>query len=51
MTKILIATPAYGGQVYVGFMTNIIKLDRICREHNIIIDYEFCFNESLITRA
>lgn len=51
MIKILVATPAYGGQLYVGYLTNIIKLDRLCRENNIIIDYEFCFNESLITRA
>lgn len=49
--SILIATPAFGGQVYAGYMTSILKLERLCKEKGIIIDYELCYNESLITRA
>lgn len=49
--KILIATPAYGGLLYVGYTASILKLERLLREKNIIIDYEFCYNESLIPRA
>ena len=49
--KILIATPCFGGQIYVGYLTNIIKLERLCKEKNILIEYEFIYNESLIPRA
>lgn len=49
--SILVLTPSYGGQIYVGYLSSIIKLERLCKEKNIIIDYEFCYNESLIPRA
>lgn len=49
--SILVLTPAYGGLTYVGYLSSLLKLERLCKEKNIIIDYEFCYNESLITRA
>lgn len=49
--SIMVLTPSYGGQIYVGYLSSIIKLERLCKEKNIIIDYEFCYNESLIPRA
>lgn len=49
--SILVVTPAYGGLAYVGYISGLLKLERVCREKNIKIDYEFCYNESLIPRA
>ena len=49
--SILVVTPAYGGLAYVGYISGLLKLERLCREKNIKIDYEFCYNESLIPRA
>jgi hypothetical protein len=49
--SILVVTPAYGGLAYVGYVSGLVKLERLCREKNIKIDYEFCYNESLIPRA
>jgi len=49
--KVLIATPCFGGQLFVGYMINLIKLERLCQIKNIIINYEFIYNESLIPRA
>ncbi len=49
--SILITTPAFGGQIYAGYLTSILKFERLCKELGIIIDYEFCYNESLIPRA
>jgi hypothetical protein len=50
-TSILVVTPAYGGQVFAGYLTSLLKLERLCRDKGILIDYEFCYNESLIPRA
>lgn len=49
--SILVATPAYGGQVYAGYLTSLLNLERLCKQKNIKIDYELCYNESLIPRA
>ncbi len=49
--SILVVTPAYGGLAYVGYISGLLNLERVCREKNIKIDYEFCYNESLIPRA
>jgi hypothetical protein len=49
--RILIATPAYGGLIYVGHFTSILKLERLFHEKGIQVDYEYCYNESLIPRA
>jgi hypothetical protein len=49
--SILVLTPAYGGQIYVGYLSSLLRLERLCMEKNIKIDYEFCYNESLIPRA
>jgi hypothetical protein len=49
--SILVTTPAYGGQIFVGYLTGILKLERLAREKGFNIDYEYCYNESLIPRA
>ena len=49
--SILVVTPAYGGQVYAGYLTSLLKLERLCKDKGILVDYEFCYNESLIPRA
>jgi hypothetical protein len=49
--SIFVATPAYGGQIYAGYFTSILKLERLCKERGIAIEYEVCYNESLIPRA
>lgn len=50
-TSILVVTPAYGAQVFAAYLSSLLKLDRLCRDKGILIDYEFCYNESLIPRA
>lgn len=49
--SILVVTPAYGGQVFAGYLTSLLKLERLCKDKGIFVDYEFCYNESLIPRA
>ena len=49
--SLMVATPAYGGQIYVGYLKTIINLERELTKHNIEIHYEYCVNESLIPRA
>jgi hypothetical protein len=49
--SILVVTPAYGGQVCAGYLTSILKFERLCKDKGILVDYEFCYNESLIPRA
>lgn len=49
--SILVVTPAYGGQVFAGYLTSLLKFERLCKDKGILVDYEFCYNESLITRA
>ena len=49
--SILVVTPAYGGQIFAGYLTSLLKLERLCKDKNILVDYEFCYNESLIPRA
>lgn len=47
---ILICTPAYNFQCYVHYISTILKLDRICRQHGMQVHYLFR-NDSLITIA
>lgn len=49
--SLLVLTPAYGGHVYVGYLTSVIELERECRKHNIDVNFEYVSNESLISRA
>lgn len=49
--SILVVTPAYGGQLFVGYLTSLLKFERLCRDKGILVDYEYCYNESLIPRA
>jgi len=49
--SILVVTPAYGGQVFAGYLTSLLKFERLCKDNGILVDYEFCYNESLIPRA
>ena len=49
--SILVVTPAYGGQLFVGYLTSLLKFERLCRDKGILVDYEYCYNESLISRA
>ena len=34
-TSILVLTPAYGGQIYVGYLSSLLRLERLCMEKNI----------------
>jgi ubiquinone/menaquinone biosynthesis C-methylase UbiE len=49
--SILVVTPAYGGQLFAGYLTSLLKFERLCKDKGILVDYEFCYNESLIPRA
>jgi len=49
--SILVVTPAYGGQLFVGYLTSLLKFERLCKDKGILVDYEYCYNESLISRA
>ena len=49
--SILVVTPAYGGQLFAGYLTSLLKFERLCRDKGILVDYEYCYNESLIPRA
>jgi len=49
--SILVVTPAYGGQLFAGYLTSLLKFERLCRDKDILVDYEYCYNESLIPRA
>ena len=35
--SILVVTPAYGGLAYVGYISGLLNLERVCREKNIKI--------------
>lgn len=49
--KVLLATPAYGGQVTEGYFQSVLKLMRVCYEAGLQVDVLTIRNESLITRA
>jgi hypothetical protein len=50
-TKVLVATPAYGGQLFAGYFLSVMKFERACRARGIRVEYQTCSNESLIPRA
>jgi glycosyltransferase involved in cell wall biosynthesis len=48
---IYVATPAYGGMVYSGYLHSLLKLQMMCMDKKIGMSYSSVTNESLITRA
>lgn len=51
MASILVCTPAINGDMNFQYVLSLIRLDRLCQENNIKIDYQFVAHESLIQRA
>lgn len=51
MASVLIATPAYGGQVSVPYVQSIMAIRDYCQDHAISMDVLLASNESLINRA
>lgn len=49
--SILLATPCYGNQMLRGYFHSVLKLQDLCRAHNIDLEISTIGNESLITRA
>ncbi len=49
--SIFIATPAYGSQVYTGYVFSLIKLMQLCQDKGIVLNYYTICNESLIPRG
>lgn len=49
--RVIVCTPAYGGNMQFEYVINLIRLDRLCEQRKIDIDYAFVANESLIQRA
>ena len=49
--SILVVTSAYGGKLYVEYVKSILKLEKLCQERNIIINYELYYDVSLIPAA
>lgn len=51
MVSILVCTPTISGDMSFQYVLSLIKLERLCRERGITIDYQFVAHESLIQRA
>lgn len=51
MVSILVCTPTISGDMSFQYVLSLLKLERKCREENIVIDYQFVAHESLIQRA
>jgi hypothetical protein len=49
--KLYIASPMYGGMCHGLFLMSCLAINRIMNENNVVVDFSFLFNESLITRA
>ena len=49
--KLFILTPCYGGMCYINYMICLIQTIDLCRRHNILVQVEFCRNDSLVPRA
>ena len=30
--SILVVTPAYGGQIFAGYLTSLLKFERLCKD-------------------
>lgn len=51
MTKVMLATPMYGGACYGFYAQSVFQLADAFRSRGIPMQYSFMFNESLINRA
>lgn len=49
--KITVATPMSGGVAFAEYIMSMIELTKVCTLHNINIDFNFIYNESLISRG
>jgi hypothetical protein len=49
--SIMVATPCYGGQLTVAYITSALALQRACAARDIEINFNFRHGEALITRA
>ena len=50
-TKLFVATPCFGGQVFADYMMSIMELERACREQNMQFEIFLLGKDALITRA
>jgi hypothetical protein len=50
-TSIYLATPCYGGQCYISFMTGVLELQRACAERGVGLHVDLGGGDALITRA
>ena len=50
-TSIYLATPCYGGQCYISFMTGVLELQRACAERGVDLHVDLGGGDALITRA
>jgi len=48
---LLVCTPCYGNQLLMGYFHSVLRLQEMCRIHNIKMEIASIGNESLITRA
>lgn len=49
--KLTILTPCYGGQCYIGYVTCLMNTMSLFSKLGLILDIEFCRNDSLVSRA
>ena len=49
--KLYIATPMYGGNCGALYALSMVELSNICGNYKISIEWEFSYNDALITRA
>lgn len=49
--KLYVLTPCFGGVCYVNYIRSMMATVELFRTHNFPIQFEFCKNDSLVTRA
>jgi len=49
--RVYILTPCYGGQCFVNYVSCLINTLSVLREMGVDIQFEFCKNDSLVSRA
>jgi hypothetical protein len=49
--KLYILTPCFGGVCYVNYIRSMLSTVELFRTHDFPIQFEFCKNDSLVTRA
>ena len=49
--KIMVATPMYGGQCGGQYTRAMLEFQKVCDQYEVLCEFFFLFNESLITRA